>query len=160
MRGKNRLIPALLSGALLLTLACAGTAGAGRRRTLYPSSRPFDPRIPLPEGFRLADQPGTEQSNGGGPAVRHRYTGRADSETAHRFYVKQMPLVRWTLVQERQRHGVWTMRFERGAEGCTVKIKEQPSLFGRRVVVDVAVRPLAPGTSRRSQEGRTSNHES
>ena len=129
--------------AAFLTLlgACTGRYGPSPDAALVASRRPYAQDIPLPAGFRLADQSSEDWSGGSVRYLRHRYRGRADRFSVRKFYRDQMPLVRWTLVSDGNVPGRCTMRFERGAESCTVVIEQDAPRRLRGVRVDVTITP-------------------
>ena len=141
MRGKDRLICALVASVLWSVSGCAGLHRATGASTLVAASRPLVTDIPVPEGFRLAEQSSEDWASGSIRYIRHRYTGRADKHAVRRFYREQMPLVRWTAISDANLHGRYTMRFERGTEHCTVFIDSPAARKSDRVIVDVIISP-------------------
>ena len=121
--------------------ACTDRHGMSPDAVLVASPRPYEQDIPLPEGFRLVDQSSEDWTGGSVRYVRHRYRGRTDAFAVRGFYREQMPLVRWTPVSDGNVHGRCTMRFERGAESCTIVIEEDASRLSRGVTVDVTITP-------------------
>lgn len=129
--------------AVLLGLAsgCAGSSESSSRRMLEPSPKPYESDIPLPVGFRLADQSSEDWASGPVRYVRHRYTGRGLGTAVRRFYGRQMPLVRWIPESEGFMHGTHTLRFRRGSETCTVVVSGgRPDRAGR-ITIDVLITP-------------------
>ena len=122
---------------------CAGPGAAARNGLLASSMHPYEPDIPVPVGFRLVDQASEDWSTGQLRYVRHRYVGRADKYAVRKFYLEQMPLVRWAAISDGNVHGHVTMRFQRGAESCTVTIEDEAAGLGRRVAVEVLISPAA-----------------
>ncbi|MGB2987295.1 MAG: hypothetical protein WBE26_15620 [Phycisphaerae bacterium] len=135
--------PAVVVIWLLLGGGCVGPQVTSRNGALLPSRCPYEPDIPLPAGFKLADQSSEDWSSGSIRYLRHRYGGRADKYAVRKFYREQMPLVRWTAISDSAVHGRLTMRFERADESCTVTIEEEPAGLSSRVVVEVKIAPLA-----------------
>ncbi len=128
---------------LSAVVGCAGPRLAARNDALTPSAHPYEPDIPVPVGFRLADRAIEDWSSGQVRYVRHRYLGRADKYAVRKFYREQMPLVRWTVISDGNVHGLITMRFQRGAESCTVTIEDEAAGLTRRVAVEVLIAPSA-----------------
>ena len=129
--------------ALLMVLSgCAGTQETGWKRSLAASPRPYEPDIPLPQGFRLVDQSSEDWAAGPIRFVRHRYSGRADKHAVRRFYIEQMPLVRWTAVSKGSMDGCHTLRFRRQDESCTVTIADGPGRRFGQVRVEVLITPI------------------
>lgn len=128
---------------VLLAVGCAGPRAIDRNGALSPSARPFEPDIPVPAGFRLADRSSEDWSSGVTRYLRHLYRGRADKYVVRRFFREQMPLVRWTAISDSNVHGRVTMRFERGNEVCTVTIESDRVGLSRGVAVEVVIAPLA-----------------
>lgn len=127
---------------LLAVGGCAGPQGAGREGALAASPRPYEPDIPLPQGFRLTDQSSEDWAAGPIRYVRHRYTGRAEKYVVRRFYLEQMPLVRWAAVSSGSVGGSHTLRFRRQDESCTVTIADEPASLLDRVRVEVLIAPI------------------
>ncbi len=127
--------------ALSLVAGCLGSRGGASPVVLEPSPEPYERDIPLPVGFRLADQSSEDWSNGPIRYLRHRYLGSAEPYAIRTFYREQMPLVRWTPISDRLADGRISMRFEREAEVCTITIERDRPRLGRRVGVEVVVTP-------------------
>lgn len=144
MQGR-RLVGAAVAVVILSVVGgCAGTARSKPDALLVSSAQPYEPGIPLPAGFRLADQASEDWSGGPVRYVRHRYLGRADKYAVREFYRDQMPLVRWTATSDSNVNGRIMMRFRRKNESCTVTIEDDTSGFARRVAVQVMIAPSAP----------------
>ena len=141
MRSEDRLIGALVAPILVFTSGCVGAAGSARFFTLEASPHPPVKDIPVPEGFRLADQSSEDWASGSIRFIRHRYVGRADKHAVRRFYREQMPLVRWAARSDANLHGRFSMHFGRGTDDCTVLIDSPASGRSKRVTVDVIVSP-------------------
>lgn len=122
---------------------CAVSGSIERGAVLRPAVAPYEPDIPLPDGFRLVDESSEDWSSGSTRYVRHRYEGRADKYAVRRFYREQMPLVRWTPMSDGNVGGHMNMRFRRGTESCTVRVDDA---VGARstggVVIEVLITPL------------------
>ncbi len=141
MLWRGRLCSAAAALVLSLMPGCAGAQRGDRSVALVPSREPFVADVPLPEGFRLVERSCEDWSSASIRYVRHRYRGRADKAAVHRFYRKQMPLVRWTPVSGGNVHGRRTLRFERRAESCTVTIQDAARSLSGEVVVEVLITP-------------------
>ena len=129
--------------ALLLGLSggCADPGPAISRWSLQASPRPYETDIPLPVGFRLADQSSEDWVGGSVRYLRHRYVGRALRTAVRRFYREQMPLVRWIAESDGIVQGTATLRFHRGSEVCTVIVSSgSPDRVGR-VTIEVLITP-------------------
>ena len=142
MQARLGLGPPVRTLLLLVMSGCASPQGTGWERSLAASPRPYVPDIPLPQGFRLADQSSEDWATGPIRYVRHRYTGRADKYVVRRFYLEQMPLVKWAAVSNGSVYGYHTLQFRRQDESCTVTIADAPGgLFGQ-VRVEVVIAPI------------------
>ncbi len=106
-----------------------------------PSPHPYEPDIPLPKGFGLADQSSEDWSSGPLRYVRHRYVGRADKYAVRDFYREQMVLVRWTPISDSNVRGRYTLRFERENESCIITIEGEEGFASRRVIVEALIAP-------------------
>lgn len=135
--------PARWSSLILAVLLGGGCVGPGsvERVLPAPSSHPYEADIPVPAGFVLVDQSSEDWSSGPLRYLRHRYRGKADKEAVREFYRKQMPLVRWTPMQESRADGRCRMSFTRGSESCAVTIERSGSRLSRGVTVDVLITP-------------------
>lgn len=120
---------------------CAAPRALSADGSLQASVRPYDADIPLPVGFRIVDRSNEEWASGPIRYVRHRYFGRADTLAVRRFYRRQMPLIRWTAVDESHVDGLIAMRFRRGGESCRVIIESRRSWLSRRVRIEVTIGP-------------------
>ena len=141
MRSEDRLIGALVALVLVFASGCVGADGPARFSNLRATPHPLITDIPVPEGFRLADQSSEDWASGPIRFIRHRYVGRADKHAVRRFYREQMPLVRWRAINDANLHGRFSMRFERGTEHCAVFIDSPTSRRSNRVTVDVMISP-------------------
>ncbi|HUU84441.1 MAG TPA: hypothetical protein VM243_13150 [Phycisphaerae bacterium] len=133
----------LWMGALLiagLATGCDPSASGKHDVRLIASSRPYEPDIPIPAGFRLMDIASEDRSTGVSRLyLRHLYTGKADKYAVRNFYREQMPLVRWTLVSAGTVRGVYSLRFEKGNESCDIEIRDAEQGLQRHVQVQVLV---------------------
>ncbi len=129
--------------AVLLGLSggCADREPAIYRWSLQGSPRPYEADIPLPVGFRLADQSSEDWVGGSVRYLRHRYVGRAPRTAVRRFYREQMPLVRWIAESDGTVHGIVTLRFRRGSEVCTVIVTGGSPDRAGRVTIEVLITP-------------------
>ena len=125
-------------------LGCRSSQTRARSAKLVASQAPFHRDVPVPAGFRMADQASEDWSNGSARYVRHEYRGRADKLAVRAFYRKQMPLVRWSLLDDSNVHGRIKMRFDRGGESCTISIEDHSSGWSSGVAVRVLIVPNAP----------------
>jgi hypothetical protein len=124
-----------------LGLAILGTAVTGggcesseenREVRLVSSQMQYEKDIPIPEGFGLSEDACEDQSTGTRRLyLRHIYEGEAHSKYAVRkFYREQMPRARWHLVSDGNVKGVYTLRFEKGTEACTIRITDTDKGLG------------------------------
>jgi hypothetical protein len=132
---------ASLIALLSLIGGCSVTRPPVGEVALVASPRPVEPDIPLPVGFVLVDQSSEDWSSGPLRYVRHRYRGRGDRHAVRSFYREQMPLVRWTPIEESSLHGQCRMSFARGSESCSIAIERAGSGRSRDVIVDVLITP-------------------
>ena len=123
---------------------CGSTRSRARSATLVASQAPFHRDVPVPTGFRMVDQVSEDWSNGSARYVRHEYRGRADKLAVRAFYRTQMPLVRWSLLDDSNVHGRIDMRFDRGGELCTIGIEDYVSGWSGGVSVQVLIVPNSP----------------
>lgn len=127
-----------------LVSACATGDARGPSGGLQVATASFDRDIPVPRGFRMTEQVSEGWSNGSARYLRHQYVGRADKRGVREFYRREMPLVRWTPVDESSVHGRISMRFHRGSESCTINIEDLRGGWSRRVAVGVLIVPSNP----------------
>jgi hypothetical protein len=135
----------MLLGAGVLVVALVGAAcrspeAAEQMRRLAPASRPYEADIPVPEGFRFAEQVSEDLTAGGSRSyLRHVYEGSAAKVAVRQFYREHMPLARWVATSDGNVEGEYTMRFEKQHETCTVLIRDRRGIApGTRVQVIVA----------------------
>ena len=77
---------------------CNQTRSGGHEVRLIASSRPYEPDVPIPVGFRLVDEASEDRSTGVSRLyLRHLYHGKADKHAVRGFYREQMPLARCLL---------------------------------------------------------------
>ncbi len=108
-------------------------------------ARPLVPDLPVPIGFKLAENISRSYESAGARFVDHTYIGRVDKVDAERFYRLHMPDADWTLRSSQMVRGVFLMRFEKGNELCEVRIWDESSLTGPRTHVNLNVQTLGHG---------------
>jgi hypothetical protein len=136
--------PTVLAIVLPVVGGCTALADADHGIKLLPAVSPYDPGIPVPVGFRLIDESSEDWSSGPTRYLRHRYRGSADKRAVRAFYREQMPLVRWTPINDGNVQGRITMRFQRGQESCTITIEAGRRGLSRHAVVEVLISPMTP----------------
>ncbi|MCD6303525.1 MAG: hypothetical protein J7M21_01015 [Planctomycetes bacterium] len=104
---------------------------------LLPMTRPPIADVPVPIGFHLDEGKSRNFAAAGARYIDHVYTGRADKFAVGRFYKRQMPINRWTLVTDMFVQGNIMLDFEKSTERCRITITEG-GLF-RGTVVKIAV---------------------
>jgi hypothetical protein len=124
--------------ALALACGCTKTetidasSGAPRQmrspNDLVAQARPPIPDVPLPIGFDLDEGKSRNFAAAGLRWVDHFYKGGSDKFAVARFYKRQMPVNRWTLVTDMFTQGQIMLDFEKGAERCRVIVSDG-SLF-------------------------------
>lgn len=112
----------------------------GQEVRLIAASRTYEADIPIPAGFTLVDEASEDRSTGMARLyLRHLYRGKADKHAVRAFYREQMPRVRWSKVSDGNIRGRITMRFEKGAESCTVEITDGLKGMGGGTEIQVLV---------------------
>ncbi len=144
MQHGNRLKRAQVLVVASLLAGCGRPGVIRPGAVLAPCPRPYEADIPLPEGFVLVDQSSEDWSSGPARYVRHRYLGRADKYAVRKFYREQMPLVRWTPIDDGNVEGRYTLRFERRNESCIITIADDAGSASQRVIVEAMITPAAP----------------
>ncbi len=139
-----------LGAAALNSHGCAATRGE-----LRPSVKPATADIPLPSGFRLREQSSEDWASGPVRYLRHRYEGRADQAAVREFYRREMPLLRWTAIEDGSINGRVRMRFERERETCTVTMEDSRGVIGSRVVVEATITPKLTGNPTTSENSKS-----
>lgn len=131
----------VVAGVAVLAGGCE-SPDANHDVRLVVSRTQYEKDIPIPDGFELVEDACEDQSTGTRRLyLRHRYEGRADNKYAvRRFYREQMPRARWHLVSDGGVNGVYTLRFEKGTEACTVEITDaEGGLGGARTRIEVKI---------------------
>ena len=95
---------------------------------LVAMARPPIPDLPVPIGFDLDQDRSRNLAAAGVRWVDHLYKGKADKFSVARFYRKEMPLSRWTLVTEMFAKGDLKLAFERQSDRCHITVGDG-SLF-------------------------------
>lgn len=124
-----------------MLVACAASPKLDARAVLTASPTPIERDVPVPTGFLLVDRASEDWSNESARYLRHEYRGRADKRAVREFYRRQMPLVRWTLLDDSNVHGSIVMRFQRGTESCRVQIEDRLRGWSRSTVIQVLIAP-------------------
>jgi len=124
----------------------ANRAASGPRVAgLIPQSRPPIPDVPVPIGFKLAEQISRNYESAGARFVDHTYEGHADKFQIERFYANQMPLKGWTLLGRQMVRGTFLMRFEKKDEYCEIRITTESTFTGERTQITVNIQTLGRG---------------
>ena len=142
MMNRSPVIIALGLGVVLAVFSdgCQNPAGnTVEPRRLVPREQSYFADVPLPVGFTLVDKASEDRMTGKRRLyVRHVYEGRSDTFATHSFYIEQMPLNKWTMLDRGVVNGVFTIHFEKGQEFCTVTISRAPG-WNDRVRVEVLI---------------------
>jgi hypothetical protein len=104
---------------------------------LVAQARPPIPDVPLPIGFELNEGKSRNFAAAGLRWVDHMYKGGSDKFAVARFYKRQMPVSRWTLVTDMFTQGDITLDFEKQAERCRVIVSDGSLLHPTRVKVQL-----------------------
>ncbi len=104
---------------------------------LVPMGRPPIADLPVPIGLDLKENKSRNFAAAGARYVDHVYKGRPDKFAVGRFYKRQMPISRWTLVTDMFVQGAIMLDFEKDTERCRISITEG-GLF-RSTTVKVAM---------------------
>jgi hypothetical protein len=131
--------------AISIATAVGGAVGClGPKTSAYgpvylaPSSRPFEGDVPVPIGFEFVEHASEDASSGSRRLyLRHTYAGDADKISVRDFYREQMPLARWVKLTDGHVKGEYTLNYQKGAEACTVRIRDGRS--ARSVEVEVII---------------------
>jgi len=121
----------LVLAAAMLAAGCGNktqtvdsSSGAPRVVDPYPEllaqARPPIPDLPVPLGFDLNEGKSRSFAAAGARYVDHVYSGGSDKFSVARFYKRQMPNNRWTLVTEMFIQGETMLDFEKDTERCRV----------------------------------------
>jgi len=95
---------------------------------LVAKSRPPIADLPVPIGFDLDESRSRNFAAAGARYVDHLYKGSRDKFAVARFYKRQMPINRWTLVTDMFVQGDIMMDFEKDTERCRIVVSKG-SLF-------------------------------
>ncbi len=143
MTGRVREVLTWCSVGWLALAGCRTTAGSNWSQTLTAAKDPREPDIPAPASFRFTEDASEDYRDGRRRLyVRHRYLGSADKQAVRRFYQREMPRVKWSLVSNANLHGYYVLRYEKGAEACEITIKDAPRGRGGPTAVDIRITPL------------------
>ncbi len=101
-----------------------GSRSAGPAPELVAAGRPPIADLPVPLGFSLNEGKSRNFSAAGARYVDHVLTGSADKFAVGRFYKRQMPINRWTLVTDMFVQGNIMLDFEKDTERCRITITD------------------------------------
>lgn len=132
----RRVVGVVLVAAAMAVAGCnsdkkvesSGDSSAQAPVELVAMARPPIPDLPVPIGFNLDQGRSRNLAAAGIRWVDHLYKGKADKFSVARFYRKQMPLSRWTLVTEMFTKGDLKLAFERQSDRCQITVSDG-SLF-------------------------------
>ena len=113
-------------------VAPEGSAPAGPVPELVAMSRPPIADMPVPIGFSLDEGKSRNFSAAGARYVDHVYKGRADKFAVGRFFKRQMPINRWTLVTDMFVQGDIMLDFEKDTERCRATVTD--GSFGSTII--------------------------
>lgn len=150
---RQNMLLGLVAAGLLLASGCASlnigssggsAAGAGQDPAveqvgpeLVGQARPPIPDVPVPSGFELKESRSRNFTAAGARYIDHAYQGSSDKFAVARFYKRQMPINRWTLVTDMFVQGDIMLDFEKNTERCRVTVTEGNIFQG--TVVKVAL---------------------
>lgn len=109
---------------------CGGSADSGDTQAVGPEPelvavrRPPIEDLPVPIGFYLDEDKSRNFSAAGSRYIDHAYKGSADKFAVGRFYKRQMPISRWTLVTDMFVQGDIVLDFEKNSERCRINISD------------------------------------
>ena len=139
-----------MSAAVLVALCMvvAGCSGSGQSvgpsgppgtvgpmPELMGQARPPIPDLPVPMDFDLDEDKSRNFAAAGARYVDHVYKGRADKFAVARFYKRQMPISRWTLVTDMFIQGDIMLDFEKDTERCRIMVTDGSLLHRTRIKV-------------------------
>jgi len=103
---------------------CRTTDPADPMQGLIPS--PVSPisDVPIPAGFRMANDSQTYLAPNQLRIAHHHYKGGDDFLSVARFYREQLPLKGWTLLSQQQNGGIVILAFSKPTEDLTVTVSE------------------------------------
>ncbi len=104
---------------------------------LVAQSRPPIPDVPLPVGFELDQAKSRNFAAAGQRYIDHVYKGGSDKYAVARFYKRQMPVSRWTLVTDMFTQGDITLDFEKPPERCRITVFDGSLLHPTKVKVQL-----------------------
>jgi len=117
----------------------AGGVSAGGSKVVGPvpelvaMRRPPISDLPVPIGFDLEENKSRNFAAAGARYIDHVYTGRADKFAVGRFYKRQMPISRWTLVTDMFVQGDIMLDFEKDNERCRISVSTGGFLGSTRI---------------------------
>ena len=149
---------------LALSAAMAGCGGVstdganvvGPIPEMVAMQRPPIEDLPVPIGFYLDEGKSRNFTAAGARYIDHAYSGRADKFAVGRFYKRQMPIRRWTLVTDMFVQGDIMLDFEKDTERCRIRISDGGFFGSTKVKMAVwtsgrIVSPTGYGSSRSSR---------
>ncbi len=110
---------------------------------LMPQARPLVKDLPVPMGFKLAENISRHTTSRGSRLVDHTYIGREDKAEVERFYRTQMPRAGWQFRSSKLERAAYVMKFTGHAERCVVRITDERSTSARRTQININVQALA-----------------
>jgi hypothetical protein len=124
---------------------------------LVPLSRPPIADVPVPLGFHLEEGKSRNFSAAGTRYIDHVFKGSPDKFAVGRFYKRQMPISRWTMVTDMFVQGDIILDFEKEAERCRITVTGGGTLRSTRVKVALwtsgrVVPPTGSRTARASRQ--------
>lgn len=105
-------------------------SSSGAARQVHPlyelvaQSQPPISDMPVPLTFKLDEGKSRNFAAAGARYVDHVYKGGADKFAVARFYKRQMPVARWTLVTDMFVQGDIMLDFEKQTERCRIIITD------------------------------------
>ena len=96
----------------------------GPEPELVAMRRPPIEDLPVPIGFYLDEDKSRNFSAAGSSYIDHSYKGSADKFAVGRFYKRQMPINRWTLVTDMFVQGDIVLDYEKDTERCRISISD------------------------------------
>ena len=108
---------------------------------LIPQTRPPFSDLPVPIGFKIVEPLSQDQLTANRRTIDHTYQGRDDKYAVERFYLIQMPLKDWELIDRKMDRGKFHIRFKNATEQCDIRLDDQSTLLGTRTTIHIKVVP-------------------
>lgn len=124
-------MPIKIGKMVLVVLSAAIAVGCSKEPAaptiLQAKAQPYVQDVPVPAKFKLDREKSDHSYTEGRRTVKHFYLGSAEPLAVRNFYVQNLPLAGWQIVDEKLQNGVYSITYRKAEERCEIRIEKIPA---------------------------------